>query len=222
MTVNLKQEVNLYQDQFRPKKELLSPVQCALILLLMIGAFGAFGWLQSQQVNSIEKQLADLEQRRQSMLSQISSLAAKKNERQKHAINDADIILKDMDLKARRELLATLSAGKYGTTEGFSAYLVALARQHIEGSWITGLSVQQGGEQLAVAGSVLQPELAPAYLKNLSNEAIFSGKRFGVLELNKAQSKAEDETHISADYINFIFRTSNDDVLSVSEIKNES
>ena len=222
MTARLKQEVNLFQSQFRPKQELLSPVQCALILLLMLGVFGAFGWLKSQQVNGIEQQLADLDQRHQTMLAQIARLAAAKEERQKHAINAADINLKENDLKVRRELLATLSAGKYGSTEGFSAYLVALARQHVEGSWITGLSVQQGGDQLAVAGSVLQPELAPAYLRNLSNEEIFSGKKFGVLELNKVEINKEDESEMSSGFINFIFRTSNDDVLSVSEIKNES
>jgi hypothetical protein len=195
---------------------------CSIILFFVGVIFAGLSWMQIDQLKGIEQQISQQEKQHQTMLAQLSKLAAASNKNQKAAVKETDIISKEEDLKARRELLSTLTGGKHGSTEGFSDYLLALSRQHVNGAWITGLSVQQGGTKLAIAGSSLKPELAPVYLQNLSNEKVFSGKTFGVMELSRQEVKSEDGSKITSDQIDFIFRTDNDDVTLVEEIENES
>ena len=216
------QQVNLYQSQFQPEKERFTLAHCLIALLLVGVTFAGFSWLKIDQLKQIEQQISQQEKQHQNMLAQLSKLAAASNNNQKTAVKEIDIIGKEEELIARRELLSTLTGGKHGSTEGFSDYLLALSRQHVNGAWITGLSVQQGGTKLAIAGSSLKPELAPVYLQNLSNEKVFSGKTFGVMELSRQDVTSEDGTLNSSDQIDFIFRTDNDDVTRVEEIENES
>ena len=218
----ISQQVNLYQSQFRPEKERMTLAHCLVILLLVTVIFGGLSWLKVDQLKQIEQQVADQENQHQTMLVQLSKLAATRNEHQQTAVKEIDITVKEEELKARRELLDTLTGGKLGSTEGFSDYLLALSRQHVSGAWITGLSVQQGGMKLAIAGSSLKPELAPVYLQNLSKEKIFAGKTFGAMELSRQDKVSEEGEQTALDLIDFIFRTGNDDMTQVEEIKNES
>ncbi len=219
---HITQQVNLFQSQFHPDKERMTLVHCSIILFFVGVVFAGLSWLKMDQLNQIEQQISQQEKQHQTMLAQLSKLAAASNKNQKTAVKETDIIGKEEELKARRELLSTLTGGKHGSTEGFSDYLLALSRQHVKGAWITGLSVQQGGTKLAIAGSSLKPELAPVYLQNLSNEKVFSGKTFGVMELSRQEVTSEDGSQTTSDQIDFIFRTDNDDVTQVEEIENES
>ncbi len=216
------QNVNLFQPQFHPKKEPLPFSQWLFVLLFVIATFGGLSWLKLTQIEKIEQQVLSLDDQHQTLMTQLSNVAMSNNASKKKAVKESEIADKEKDLKARRELVSTLSGGKYGSTDGFSDYLSALARQRVEGTWITGLSVQKGGDQLAIAGSSLKPELAPIYLQNLSNEKAFSGKTFSVLELNRLEIATENEALSETEKIDFIFRTSNDDVTEVEEIKNDS
>jgi len=218
---NVTQRVNLYQGQFHPEKERMTLAHCSIILFFVGVVFAGLSWLKIDQLKGIEQQISQQEKQHQNMLAQLSKLAATNNKNQKIAIKDTDIIDKEEELKARRELLSSLTGGEQGSTEGFSDYMLALSRQHVSGAWITGFSVQQGGAKLAIAGSSLKPELAPVYLQKLSNEKVFSGKTFGVMELSRQDVISED-SHNGTDQIDFIFRTDNDDVTHVEEIENES
>lgn len=216
------QQVNLYQKQFHPEKEKLTLAHCLIVLFLVMAAFGGMSWMKLEQLKQIEQQISQQEKQHQTMLAQLSKLAAASNNNKKEAVKETDIETKEQELRSRRELLTNLTDGKHGSTEGFSDYLLALSRQHVNGTWITGLSVKNGGEKLAIAGSSLKPELAPIYLQKLSDEKIFSGKTFGVMELVHQEFAAEENKPKPADQVNFIFRTENDDITEVEEIGNES
>ena len=216
------QQVNLFQSQFHPGKERLTLTHCLVALFVVVIAFAGLSWLKIDQLKEIEQQISNLDGQHQTMMAQLSKLAMTSNTNKKTAVKESEIADKEEELKARRELLGTLTGGKYGSTEGFSEFMLALSRQHVKGAWITGLSVQQGGEQLAIAGSSLTPELAPIYLQNLSNEKVFAGKTFDVMDLNRQEASAEDKLKNIPDRIDFIFRSDNDDVMQVGEIKNES
>jgi len=216
----INQKVNLYQKQFHPEKEKLTLAHGLIAFLLVIASFAGISWMKIEKLKRIEQQISQQEKQHQTMLAQLSKLAAASNNNKKEAVKETDIETKEQELRSRRELLTSLTDGKHGSTEGFSDYLLALSRQHVNGTWITGLSVQNGGEKLAIAGSCLKPELAPVYLQKLSDEKIFTGKTFGVMELVRQETESDKKKQKSADQINFIFRTNNDDVTQVEEIGN--
>ncbi len=214
------QRVNLYQPRFHPKKEIMTLGHSLIILAVVVAIFAALSWMKLQQLKLTEEQIASLEQRHQTMMARLTSIAAAANQRKQEAVTEEAIRDKEKELKARRELLGSLTGGKFGNREGFSGYLAGLARQHVHDTWITGLSVEQGGERLTIAGSTLKPELAPVYLQKLSNEEAFRGKTFSVLELSRQEKRADNGDLVPTDVVDFIFRTDNDDVTAVEEVGN--
>ena len=49
---------------------------------------------------------------------------------------------------------------------------------------MTGVKVGSGGRAVGLTGKTLLPELVPAYLERLSQEASFRGKAFSALDLS--------------------------------------
>lgn len=218
----IEQQVNLYQKQFHPVKEVMGVRDCLLLFGACICIFAIFSSMQYSKLASVEKELEATAQQHEMMMARLAKIADVTNTKRKTAVPEEDIVKVEKDLQSRRELLANLNSSRYGNTTGFSRYLQALARQHVEGSWITGLAVINGGNDISVAGSVLQPKLAPIYLQRLSKENIFSGKRFNVLELSRVESETSDDNtsnHSNEEgYIDFIIRTNKDDVMAVGEV----
>lgn len=90
--------------------------------------------------------------------------------------------------KARRDLVASLSTGALGNAHGFSRYLTALARQKVDGVWLTGVSVGGDENDLVVRGRVLRPELVPMYLNALNQEDVMRGRSVTELSLSAVQA----------------------------------
>lgn len=226
MTTLANQQINLYQKQFHPVKEIMSVLHCLILLILTVIVFGVLGGLKYKQVQGVKEAIVKAEQDHQGLMTTLSDMAALTNKKRNEAVKEEDISARADELKSRRELLANMTDGRYGNPLGFSDYLIALSRQHVQGSWITGLSVLQGGEQVSVAGSVLQPELAPLYLQKLANERVFSGKTFSILELSRSRAGGmknnNSENSEETEFIDFIIRTRDEDVVSVMGVGNES
>lgn len=214
----IEQNVNLYQEQFHPEKETLTIMHCLIAMLLVVGILAGLSWNKTMQLQDIEQEVSDLNAQNDRMMQQLSTLAVTNNQNKKKAVKETDIKDKETELKTRRELLGSLTGQKYGSTEGFSEFMVALSRQHVQGAWITGLSVNKGGEDLAIIGSSLKPELAPIYLQKLSNEKVFAGKSFAMLKLHRNEDNSSTVSQNSSEKIDFVFRTENGSASVFEEI----
>jgi hypothetical protein len=77
--------------------------------------------------------------------------------------------------------------GTAGRAQGYSAYLLALARQArsdgAQALWITGFSVAADGSALDLKGRMTDPRLLPDYLHRLNEEPLFRGHAFAQLSL---------------------------------------
>jgi Fimbrial assembly protein (PilN) len=79
-------------------------------------------------------------------------------------------------LKSREAVVAALRGGAIGTTGGFSRYMEALSRQAMDGVWLTGFDLSDGGSQITLSGRALHAALLPEYLSRLSREAVLAGR----------------------------------------------
>ena len=107
--------------------------------------------------------------------------------------------------------------GGLGDTKGYSEYMRAFARQSVNGLWLTGFTMQGAGAEIELRGRTLQPELVPAYLGRLRDEAVMKGKSFATLamglpeKLETAQGEGRAsaaEAAEKAPYIEFTLRSS--------------
>jgi Tfp pilus assembly protein PilN len=122
----------------------------------------------------------------------------------------------EADIKNRQKIATILQKSDFGNTKGYSAYMVAFARQIPTGLWLTGFNITGGGNEVALQGRSLKPELVPTYVSQLKLEAIMQGKSFSVLQMQQPQlnnatipGKTENGTQVDyARYIEFDLRSS--------------
>ncbi len=179
----MKQQVNLYQRELKRRSVAFSAVrmaQCLLLLIVGLVALQTWNWLAVKplraQAASAENALIAAEDRLESVRiaypPPVPDPTLATTLRQRRAV-----------LAQTEEIAFKLDSGAFGTTAGLSAYLTGFARQHIEGTWLTGVRVVGGGSALALEGKSLMPELVPAYLERLADEKVFQGKTFSDLQL---------------------------------------
>jgi len=107
--------------------------------------------------------------------------------RQKNKPLEDEVVKIEAEVKSHQQVFDTLQKGEFGNTKGYSEYLRAFSRQIIDGLWLTGFSIHGAGNEIAIQGRALQPELVSAYISRLGREPVMSGKSFAVLEMRVPQ-----------------------------------
>ncbi len=180
------QQINLYQPMFRREKKVFSAA--VMVQMGFVAAFGfmlIYGYSYWQSVG-VADNVSTLESNRDAMQENLLELTRQFPAKQKSKLLEKKIEQLSVELEERHRVSTALSSGDFGDVNGFGDHLEALARQHVEGTWLTRVSVASGGRSVGIAGSALFPELIPAYIQRLSAEAVFSGFSFDVLELQRA------------------------------------
>lgn len=178
------QSVNLYQEQFRPRR-IPWPIERFLALgaLAMVCMLGWYG-LERQRVGALQETRAHAEQQLalwDARIVQLDTQMAKlESPDQKQRLSS----LRD-ELRATRELNRYLSNALPRGAPLFSEYLDALARRHQTGMWLTDIRILAGGEQLRFGGSALQAQTVPDFLLALSSELAYAGRTFSSVLLNR-------------------------------------
>ncbi|MCB1746991.1 MAG: hypothetical protein H6977_04800 [Gammaproteobacteria bacterium] len=180
----MKQEINLYQPHLRPRRVVLPAATMArigVVVMLALAGLTAWGQAQLEPVRARARAAeADVEFSRQ----RLEDTRVKFPPRQPDPALAAAFERRQHTLDQTRQIVTRLRSGAYGSTAGLSSLLVGLARQHVEGTWLTGVKVGSGGRAVGLTGKTLLPELVPAYLERLSQEASFRGKAFSALDLS--------------------------------------
>ena len=90
------------------------------------------------------------------------------------------------DITTRSRALDILRQGASMPVSGFAARLEALARQQLDGLWLTHIVVGSGDGRLAMRGSSTDSHLLPAYLARIAAEPALAGARFDKLAIRRA------------------------------------
>jgi hypothetical protein len=176
------QQVNLYQPIFREEQKLFSATTIGLGLAALSIGLLAFAGFAAWRVALLERQLhtvrtqADLRQR----------LAAESQGLYVEALA--------LELERRQQALRYLASGAAGVRGGFAARVEALAREQLDGLWLTGATFTAESGRFALAGSASSPERVPEYLARLANEPALAGAKLESLEISRP--KEENAAHI--------------------------
>jgi hypothetical protein len=148
----------------------------------------AFDTRKAETDSKITALTVDLEKAKQS---------AKKREPDKRLVEE--VARHELRLQAQREILTALETGGLGSSEGFSKYFAALARQRVEGLWLTKIGVNAADNNLVIGGRMLTADLLPTYIKALNKDDVLRGRRFGDLKLvSQKQKLPEDPPEVKA------------------------
>ena len=179
------QQVNLFQPIFRKERKLLSFQVlwqgCAAVLVVLMMMYG---W-GMQQTLRLKSELAQQEKQQQAFAQQLVDVSAQLAGMKTDTAPQLVLANLERELVARQKVVDALTRVRDTYTQGVSTYLESFSRQMPKGVWLTGFTVQAGGEGLIIRGSSLKPELVPTFLDHLSTENTLMGTQFGLLQIQR-------------------------------------
>jgi Tfp pilus assembly protein PilN len=183
------QQINLYQPMFRRQAKVFSAITIAQTSLLILVVLTTIYFYGQYKIKPLEIQLQHASQDVASLQLQVNNYKKQIPEQAKSQLLENEIARLEKELKQREDIQAILARQELGNTRGFSGYMEALARQHVEGTWLTRVAIKNGGQALSLQGKTLSSELVPRYIQRLAKENVLSGITFNVMELQRPNAK---------------------------------
>lgn len=185
------QQVNLYQEELKKQKlnysaEML--IQLSVIMVVVLSLVAGFRYFQYQL---LQADLAENQQKQATAMAEMQKLQAELAGRQKDAMLAKHVSEKTKELANKQKVLGILSRDEFGNTRGFIEHVSGLARQRVEGLWLTQIRIAEGGTDVMLQGTTSQSSLLPKYLQRLSAEKAFAGTEFKSLLMARQEKKQE-------------------------------
>lgn len=176
-------QINLFNSGLRAKREWLtgkSLLNGVGVMIVLLGLYGGVVRWQNQQ-------LTDEANRVGAELSQQQGELARFNEEiaQRKVSKETEVTLQRAEaaLQGRERVREALESGALGSSEGFSEFLRAFARQAREGLWMVGLQMAEGGRNITLEGRTVNPDQIPGYIRGLNSEPTLRGRSFEAMNV---------------------------------------
>ena len=177
------QRINLYQDRFREKRLWLSAAQVASAMLLVVAVIAIWSYLLHDEMKTTQQRNLAIKADRDRMTAELAAANAELAELLGDSQLDTELENTARQISARKKVLDFVDANRFGSGEGFSAYLVALSNLHVDDIWLNRIRLAENFVQ--INGSSLSAEQVPGYFDRFSEEPVFKGNRFDLFELNR-------------------------------------
>jgi len=183
-SIRQRQEVNLFTLEFRRADQPISfsaicryclVLFAALMLIESYTAWALFSQQDSKAQLNAEKQLVSA---RLNTLKQAQPLSQRPK-------LEANLATLQQQVQQRKELQRIMGGQEFGNFDGFSPFIVGLARQANRDVSLTHIHLLEGGSILRLQGWARIPEAVPKYLQDLRFEPSLEDVRFGVLLIEK-------------------------------------
>lgn len=185
----MNQQINLYQPMFRRQQKVFSAVAMVQILGVLVLVLALFYGYSRWSLQPFEQELAKVETGQRRLQSELDRLQASISAKTKSQLLEDEVQRLSRELEQKQRVARMISSGQFGNREGFVQLLEGLARQHINGLWLTRVALANGGKQLTLSGKANSSELVPLYIQRLSNESVFSGVSFNVLDIRRSDDE---------------------------------
>lgn len=195
----MQQQINLYQPDFREETKAFSAVgalqACGVGILMMALAYA----FTAYRLGGLETDLEVIAAQEAMALDHTQKLApvivAVTGER---SLSDRlDDALRT--LEERQTVLSLVQGSALGDTNGFSRHLQSLARQQLDGLWLTHVTLSAMGDKTLLRGRAREPELVPAYVQRLAAEPPFAGQRFQRFQIDRPEGEGVVEFSMTSE-----------------------
>ncbi len=187
----MRQEINLYAPIFRAPRESFGATTILRTGLLALAVMAALYAFAAWQVAGLARAAQAEQARHAALAARITELEARQGARSADQTLIRRIGALTEERNAKTRALARIAKGiGDDVAPRFANYLEGLARQRLQGLWLTAIHVGAGGGELALEGSALGGELLPRYLSRLAGEPAFRGREFQHLAMQRAEGDA--------------------------------
>ncbi len=181
----MSQQINLYNADFEEKKKFFGAFALAQAVLLLVVGVLAMSVYAQRSVAMLQKEADAGSARLAKKKAQLALVAVEFAPRTKSPELEAEVSDAEAQLASLKRITEVVDRGELGNANGYSEYFKALARQHVDGLWLTGLAITGAGCDIGVSGKATDASLLPGFLARLTQEKILQGKAFGSLQISQ-------------------------------------
>lgn len=204
----MSKQINLFNPSFQQQATLFSASSIALacgVLVLGLAAMGSWAELRVLRLQADAKAVSS---RLENAQKRLAGVSAEFTPRQKDPALTTQLAEAERQHAALQHVAQVIERGELGNTQGYAEYFRALARQNVEGLWLTGVSIGGAGREIGVQGRALDPALVPGFIGRLRSEPVMQGKAVGSLQIGEAAplkvaGKDGKESVAPAPYVEF-------------------
>jgi len=198
----MSQQINLYSPLFRKQKKLFTALAMVQALGMVLIALVALYGYARVQVTQLAGQARDSDSQVQAGLERVKKIPAVAPVDEKQL----DARIAELEAKAQAtEQLTGAAAGSRGR-QGYAEPLRALARQRLEGVWLTSITLAGESGDLSLTGKALRADLVPQYIDRLTKDPAMQGRQFSTLAIERPPASkpvAGSETGSASDTVVF-------------------
>jgi hypothetical protein len=193
----MSRQINLYSPAFRHQPKTFSAVWTAAAVIIIAAGMSAFYAWEAGQLPALRPRRSEAEAQLKQLREQIVALGQTTQKTRNKALED-QVARAEITLKSRQEFFGRLQSGEFGNRDGYAKFLAALARQRLEGVWLTGIEVSGPGSDFAIEGRTIRADLLPGFIRMLRNEEALRGKPIGTLALHEREIDPKGEQKAQA------------------------
>lgn len=184
----MSQQINLLNPELLTSHEWLDArtmawLACALAIVLGM----SYGWTSYRAVLLAREQQA-VSAELVAVKLQLDQVIQQHTPKTHSKLLQEQLAIAETALKSRQQVLDFLKGGGLGSSQGFSGYMEAFARQSMKGLWLTGFAIDDSVSQIHISGRALRPDLVPQYIAGLGRESALKGREFSGLEMGAITS----------------------------------
>lgn len=184
-------QINLYDPRFLKAEDWLNLRNLVLAVALMLLLFGTWAAIARHKAGRQQAELASVNVELDAVRAAVEA-ATQQASRPADPRLAAEVDQAQVALTHREGILRLLESGAVGNTTGFSEYLRGFARQTPNGLWLTGFSLDAGGDDMEIRGRAYDEKALPDYIRRLGAEKIFRGRAFSALSLRRDATGGSD------------------------------
>ena len=193
----MSRQINLYSPAFRREAKTFSAAwTVAAVVAIAAGMAAYYAW-DTQQLRGLSARRNEVEGQLKQLRDQLVALGQAGPRTKNKALED-QVARAENVLKSRQELFGRLQSGEIGNRDGYAKFLAALARQRMDGVWLTSIEISGPGNDFALYGRAIRADLLPEFIKRLRNEEALRGKPIGTLALHEREIGPEGERKAQA------------------------
>ncbi len=180
----MKQDINLYQERFRPRRQWLTAKSLALLIAVLVALLAAGSYWLYQQRDAAQARSERLQQQQQALQQDLTALQKK-----------LDALLADdqwakrearlqRSLQDHRQLIDYVAERRFGGGEGFSRPLEALTGLRVGSVWLERILLSE--RDIELHGAALKAAEVPEYFERIKARRVFADRAFERFEMRRS------------------------------------
>ncbi|MDB5814750.1 MAG: putative Mannose-sensitive agglutinin biosis protein MshI [Rhodocyclales bacterium] len=184
--------INLLDPPQKKASPYRTALQMGVPIVLVLLVMGTWGAVVRIQLASVKQRLSEAEAKTRPLNEQLAQTQAGMGVEQVNAGLRERLERAQAQLKARKDIQTALRRGDLGSSQGFSEFMRAFARQTVSGLWLTGLKLENGGHDITLTGRALNAEAVATLVAQLRAEPALRGRSIATMHLAPVRDKKEE------------------------------